>query len=105
MDGAFNVRTEPRGNALVVRASGEVDIASAKSLEKEIQSAFDRDGAGVFLDLEDVTYIDSTGLAVLLRAQKVSSADGHKLRISLLSSPVEEAIKMTGLDGAFPLME
>jgi anti-sigma B factor antagonist len=104
-NGALNVRTEPRGKALVVRASGEIDIASAKSLEKEIQSAFDHDGDGVFLDLEDVTYIDSTGLAVLLRAQKVSTANGHKLRITRLSSSVEEAINVTGLDGAFPLVE
>ncbi len=105
MDGALSVGTELRGNSLVVRASGEIDIASAKSLEKEIQSAFHHDGGGVLLDLEDVTYIDSTGLAMLLRAQKVSTANGHKLRITRLSAAVEEAINVTGLDGAFPMVE
>jgi anti-anti-sigma factor len=50
---------------LVVRTFGEVDIASAKSLEKEIRSAFDSDAEAVLVDLSEVSFIDSTGLSVL----------------------------------------
>ena len=101
-DRAFSVLTEPHGDALVVRASGEVDVASARSLEREIRSALDINAEAVLLDLRDVSFIDSTGLGVLLAT--ASSANGNRLRITRLSAPVQRAIEVSGLADAFPLV-
>ena len=103
-DRAFSVLTEPHGDALVVRASGEVDVASARSLEREIRSALDINAEAVLLDLRDVSFIDSTGLGVLLAVATASSANGNRLRITRLSAPVQRAIDVSGLADAFPLV-
>jgi anti-anti-sigma factor len=104
-DDAFSVLTEAHGLVRVVRAFGEIDIAHAKSLEKEVRSAFDSDAEAVLLDLGEVGFIDAIGLSVLLAAMTLSSAKGHGLRIVRLSSPVQRAIEVSGLKHAFPLVD
>jgi anti-sigma B factor antagonist len=99
---AFSIRTEPDGDALVVRAFGEVDIASAKTLEKELRQAFENGASTVLLDLGNVEFIDATGLSVLLAVVKLTTANRRELRIVRLSWPVERAVKLTGLEGSSP---
>jgi anti-sigma B factor antagonist len=104
-DRTFSVLTESHGRALVVRTFGEVDIANAKALEKEIRSAFDSDAEAVLLDLGEVSFIDSTGLGVLLAATGLSNGNGHRLRIVRISPSVQRAFEASGLNGAFPLAD
>jgi anti-sigma B factor antagonist len=103
--GAFSIRTEPDGDALVVRAFGEVDIASAKTLEKELRQAFQDGASTVLLDLGNVEFIDATGLSVLLAVVKLTTANRRELRIVRLSWPVQRAVELTGLDGSSPFPE
>jgi anti-sigma B factor antagonist len=104
-DRTFSVLTEPHGRALVVRTFGEIDIAAAKALDKEIRSAFESDAEAVLVDLGEVSSIDSAGLDVLRAATGVSNANGHRLRIVRFSSSVQRAIEASGLEGAFPLAD
>jgi anti-anti-sigma factor len=104
-DGAFSVVTEPHGRALVVRAFGEIDIASAKAFEKEVGSAFESDAEAVLLDLGEVSFIDSTGLCALVAAAEKSNANGHRLRIVRISPSVQRAFEVTGLERSFPLAD
>jgi len=104
-DGAFRVLMEQQGPAAVVRVGGDVDLVNARVLEKAIRSAFASDAEAVLLDLGEVSFIDSTGLSVLLAATSISSANGHRLRIVRLSAPVQRVIEVAGLRGAFPLVD
>ncbi len=103
--GAFSVRTEADGDALVVRACGEVDIASADSLEHELRQAFENGASTVLLDLGNVEFIDATGLSVLLAVVKLTTENRRQLRIVRLSGPVERAVEVTGLDGTPPFLD
>jgi anti-sigma B factor antagonist len=89
----------------VVRTFGELDLASAKALEKEIRSAFASDAEAVLLDLGEVSFIDSTGLAVLLAAATVSRSNGERLRLVRISPTVQRALEVSGLKDAFPLAD
>ena len=104
-DDAFRVISEHQGPVAIVRAAGEVDIANAKVLEKAIRSAFHTDAEAVLLDLGEVSFLDSTGLCVLLAATKLSSANGNRLRLVRLSPAVTRVIEGAGLEGAFPLVD
>ena len=101
--GAFSVRTEANGDALIVRACGEVDIGSANSLEREVRQAFERGASTVLLDLGNVEFIDATGLSVLLAVAKLTTANRRRLQIVRLSPPVERAVEVSGLAGSPPL--
>ena len=101
----FRVRTEPNGDAVVVRAFGEIDIASAKSLEKELRRAFGNGSSSVLLDLGDVSFIDAGGLSVLLAAARISVANDRPLRIVRVSSPVGRVIELSGVAERLPLVD
>jgi anti-anti-sigma factor len=101
--GALSVQVEQDGNELVVRPRGELDIASAKTLEEELLQAIDSDAASVVLDLGGLSFIDSTGLRVLLLAAKLSATCGAALRMVRATGPVREAIEVSGLNRSLPL--
>jgi anti-sigma B factor antagonist len=102
--GTFSVRTEADGDALVVRACGELDMASADGLERELRKAFENGASTVLLDLGNVEFIDATGLSVLLAVAKLTTANGRQLRIVRRSPPVQRAVEATGLDGSPPFL-
>jgi anti-sigma B factor antagonist len=99
----FGVRTEANGDALLVRAFGEVDIASAKTLEKKLRRAFGNGTSSVLLDLGDVSFIDAGGLSVLLAAARLSVLNDRPLRIVRVSAPVGRVIELSGVEGALPI--
>jgi anti-anti-sigma factor len=95
-DGVLSLRVERRGTEAVVRATGDLDIASAKRLE-------DSDASSVVLDLGGVSFIDSTGLRVLLFAAKRTVMSRKRFKIVHASVPVQEAWAAGGLERVFPL--
>ncbi len=54
----------------MVAARGEVDVATAPALRAAVDEALDRGPADVVVDLPGVTFIDSTGLGVLIGARR-----------------------------------
>jgi anti-anti-sigma factor len=93
----FNVRCEPRAGAVVVVAVGEIDLASSPQL-REALVAPDAQASTVVLDLRGVTFIDSSGLGVIVGQQKRSREDGHSFAIAVDgASPVQRILDLSGL--------
>jgi anti-anti-sigma factor len=102
-DGVLSVQVEPRDGELVIRASGELDIASVKRLEDELFRALDSDVSAAILDLGGVSFIDSTGLRVLLMAAKLATANGKTLSMIRITGPVRAAMATSGVERSLPL--
>jgi anti-anti-sigma factor len=102
-DGVLSLRVERRGTEAVVRATGDLDIASAKRLEDELLRVVSSDASSVVLDLGGVSFIDSTGLRVLLFAAKRTVMSRKRFKIVHASVPVQEAWAAGGLERVFPL--
>ena len=64
----FKVTSEQQGDAAYLRVSGEIDIATAPLLDERLRAAQSNGYTGVVVDLEHVTFMDSSGLRSLLRA-------------------------------------
>ncbi len=79
---------------LILAIEGKIDTASAPALEKEVMAATD-ETADLVLDFADVTYISSSGLRVLLKAQKKMNAKG-KLVLVNVSDAVKDVLDLTG---------
>ena len=71
--GPFSIRTEGGADVAVVTASGEIDIATAEAFGRELERALAGGAQSVVLDLEGVSFIDSTGLTALLKEIERSS--------------------------------
>ncbi|NKQ54481.1 STAS domain-containing protein [Amycolatopsis sp. K13G38] len=91
----------PEPDALVVRAGGVIDIASARQLREGIAAAHEVSAHPpdrLVLDLTGVTFLDSAGLAVLVETASRCSQDGCRFALACTSRTVLSPLKMTGLD-------
>jgi anti-anti-sigma factor len=101
-DVQLTVRVEQDGDALVVSAFGELNLSNAKTLEAELRRAIAGDASGVILDLGGVSFIDSSGLRVVLLMAKQSLRNGGRVRLLRGSAPVERAIEGSGVEHLLP---
>jgi anti-anti-sigma factor len=90
-------------NSIVLRATGELDIASAPGLEHSLLHVLESGASSIVVDLTAVSFIDPAGLRVLLWAAGRSSEDGDRLRIDCGSPAVRQLIDLTGSGRELPL--
>jgi anti-anti-sigma factor len=102
-DGSFTVRVKQNGTALVVRACGELDIASSKMLEDELRRAIGGDATAIVLDLARLSFIDSTGLRALLVAAEPSRSNGRRLRMVHAPAVLQRLVQVSGVEDLLPL--
>lgn len=97
----FDVDVVSIGSAVVVVATGEVDIATAPHLHEAIEHARAQYAGDLVIDLSRVEFFDSTGVNVLLTAAKTSATP---LRL-VPSYPVRRPLEATGLTTVFELYD
>ena len=80
-------------NALVIALNGHIDSSNAADVEKEINQLRDENTfENVYLDAENLEYISSAGLRIILRLRKNYS----ELKIMNVHPDVYEILDMTG---------
>src|SRR5215208_775524 len=104
-DGRLTVRIEQHGDSLVVRALGELDIATSNSLDEELGRVWYCDASPITLDLGEVEFLDSVGVRSLLAAARNSRETGDRLRIRPDSAAVRRVITVSGLERSLPLVK
>jgi anti-anti-sigma factor len=87
--------------AIVVR--GELDLSTASELEAPLEEAISAKDASVLIDLSDCEFIDSTGIALIVRAwQRLDrTADGEgegRVVICSDNDQVRRVLEITGLE-------
>jgi anti-anti-sigma factor len=98
------VEAEHRGNLCVVRLHGEVDISNDREVLAAIETAVPHSALRLIVDLTHTTYLDSAGLALLLRLAERLQARRQQMRIvAPLGSPVRTVLELTGLPRVIPL--
>lgn len=81
---------------------GELDMSNAEAL-REALVVQRVPGRLVFLDLSRLSFMDSSGIKVLLEADAAARANGHSLSITRLSAPVRRVLEITGLLDRLPI--
>jgi anti-anti-sigma factor len=92
---AFGVEVVRRGRHARITVRGELDIATAPALERaSIEQT--RIGGSVVLDLRELTFIDATGLGLVLRTNAHARRDG--IEFAVLPGPrVQRLLDLCGL--------
>jgi len=87
-----------------LRVSGEVDVASSPALRARIGELLDQGAERIVLDLHDLTFIDSSGLGVLVGALKRLQELGRQdLVLAGLHGPPRRVFEITGLTQLFSI--
>jgi anti-sigma B factor antagonist len=100
----LHVRVEPLDDASLVRVAGEIDVCTIVKLRRELDAARD-EGVTVLLDLSDVTFIDSTGLHLLLEASRDSAGSEWGFFILRPSHVVQRLIAVSGTGDLLTLVD
>ena len=97
IDFSWNVE-EREQEQLLVKAVGELDVYWAPGFRDALLHLIEgRDDLRVEIDLEGVTFVDSTGLGVLLGARRRLAEHGGELVLVNLRGPTHKALEVSGL--------
>jgi anti-anti-sigma factor len=98
------VEGEQQGTLCLVRVHGEVDLSNAHQVSSAIGNAMGQEARGLVVDLSDITYLDSAGVALLLRLAERLRARRRRLYLVVpRGSPVRRVLEFTGLPRVIPL--
>ncbi len=95
---------EPIRNGLIVKVcASRVDAAAALAFRDAFrQATAGTDGQRVILDMEDVTFLDSSGLGTLVAMRKSLGQD-RQLELTTLSPLVDKVMRLTAMDKVFAI--
>jgi anti-anti-sigma factor len=88
--------------ACVVRLSGELDLSVVPEVRTAVEAALESGCASVVLDLEDVTYADSSALSLLVWLDRMLQPLGGSLVLAGASPDVTRVLELSGLLGFAP---
>ena len=94
---AFAVTSIRADAEVTIRAGGDLEFSVIRELIQAIESAVDDSVAIVVLDCEQVTFIDSEALKVLIAARRKLSLQGKVLMLGKCSKPVTRVLTLLGL--------
>jgi anti-anti-sigma factor len=100
--GLMEISTERKGDVLVAGAQDRIDGANAREFQEALQAVIDDSDRAVVLDLEQLTYISSAGLRVILLMGRMLQRQNGNFAVCSLSGPVREVFSISGFDKIIP---
>ena len=94
---ALSIVTSANGDSRVIRVCGEVDVSNKDELNAAVMSAQSEGVREVEVDLTEVSYIDSSGIGVLVAAAHRASDAGARFFVSNPQRNVARVLTMLGM--------
>ena len=86
-----------------VSLAGELDVSTADKLKKSLHKLVDEKNIDMKLNLENLDYIDSTGLGVMIGILKRLKIENKEVYIEKPKNNVRRIFNITGLDKVFKM--
>jgi anti-sigma B factor antagonist len=99
----MQIATTPGSDRYVITVSGEVDLATSPDLDVAIIAAIDSGTSSVAIDLTGVSFMDSSGLGVIVRGLKRCREADIDLDLVITNERVLKVFGITGLDQVIPI--
>ena len=99
----LSLETRQQGDYTIVEVGGEVDVYTAPRLRECLAELADEERYHVVVDMENVEFLDSTALGVLVGGLKRVSAHDGSLGLVCTSERLLKIFQITGLTKVFPI--
>ncbi len=101
----LDVRTSDRPDGIHVVLSGELDLATAPKLEDELRRVEEAGPGIIVVDLQALSFMDSSGLRALLAADARSREAGRRFVLVRGDERVQRVLRITRLDERLEIVE
>jgi anti-sigma B factor antagonist len=97
--------SEREGDVHTICVLGELDLATADGLQRELERVEATDAHSIILDLSGLRFMDSTGVRLMLRAHARSRADSDRLTMLRGPASVQRVLDLTGVADLLPFAD
>jgi len=105
-DDGVIARTQPIDDGLLVVLDGEIDFSRSPTLRVELMQLIqDNAPRRLVIDLSNVDYMDSSGVATLVEAMQMQRKHGHKLILCGMQPKVLSIFQIARLDMVFTICD
>jgi anti-anti-sigma factor len=102
----FALRSEPREAEHRVRIFGEIDLAVTDEVDSEMRRVEATDAERILLDLDQLEFLDASGIRLLMDLHARSRDNAGRLRIIPASAPqVQRVLELTGVADLLPFVD
>ena len=103
----FKVQSETLDGVRVVSIQGELDLNTAPQVEESLDSTVESPSTPLLVDLSDCEFIDSTGIALIVRAWRAlndpsNGGDRGSFALCCVNDQVQRLLDITGLEASIP---
>jgi anti-sigma B factor antagonist len=104
-DATFEIDVTEDDESTLVRVTGEIDLATSPQLREALDRAIGDGVALVRLDMTGVTFLDSSGISVLVDAQQRLQDDSARLVLHGVGDRIKRVLEISGLGSFFELSD
>ena len=101
----FDLQTSDEPYGFRTALSGEIDLSTIEDVESGVRTAIDGHEGIVALDLREVSFLDSSGLRLLLRLHKELGDEGRRLVVVQGPRRVARVFELTGAEDQLEIVE
>jgi anti-anti-sigma factor len=94
----LSIDVHTREDHAVIAATGEIDASTADSVATAVAAALDEGHRVVLLDFAEMTFIDSTGLGMLVKSHRAAETAGGHFAVVHPTPQTRKLIQILGLD-------
>ncbi|HEU4976079.1 MAG TPA: STAS domain-containing protein [Baekduia sp.] len=101
----FDVHVHQDGKTVVVAPSGELDLVSAHALGVPLAAAAEHGVTRVVLDLRELTFVDSSGIGLILKFRRHFAAEGIEFALIRGEPRVQRTFALAHVEPLLPWTE
>lgn len=101
----FTCNVTPERDHVIVAPRGDLDMATVGAVERELRRLRDTGFDRIVLDLRGLTFMDSTGLRLVIRWDTAAREDGFRFAIVPGADVVQRVFSLTGMDDHLTLAD
>ncbi len=99
----FSINTKEKDGIALVFVEGEIDMFTSPNLRDTLLPYFKPSTPGIIVDLSQVSFMDSSGIATLVEGLQWSKKEDRKFILAGLGETVFNALSLTKLDNVFSI--
>ncbi len=96
---AFRVAVHPERDVVRVAPAGELDLATCGALGAQLKELHDSGFTHLVLDLRGLTFLDSSGIALIFAEHALARGNGHRFSLIPGRPAIRRVLQICGIDG------